>query len=134
MLKRFIASCSILAIPVSAQEAIEVGKHANSSLDAVSMIISLLIVLALIVVSAFILKKFNLQQSSNSQMKVVSSLSLGAKERLVVVQVGKEQLLLGVGQQQVTLIKTLEEPIEVKEFMAPEFSQQLSKWMKGQQK
>ena len=67
-------------------------------------------------------------------MKVVSSLPLGAKERLVVVQVGKEQLLLGVSQQQVALIKTLDEPLEIKEFMAPEFSQQLSKWMKGQQK
>ncbi|WP_241242263.1 flagellar biosynthetic protein FliO [Thalassotalea sp. G2M2-11] len=95
------------------EEAVEVGKHANVNLDAASMIMSLLMVLILIIVSAWLLKKFNLTNNSVAGMKVIANLPLGTKEKLVVVQVGEQQMLLGVSQQQVTLIKTLEQPLEV---------------------
>ncbi|MGL4900085.1 MAG: FliO/MopB family protein, partial [Shewanella sp.] len=39
--------------------------------------------------------------------------SLGQKERLVLVQVGGQQYLLGVSAQQVNLIDKLAEPIEI---------------------
>ncbi|WP_286233271.1 flagellar biosynthetic protein FliO [Thalassotalea sediminis] len=93
------------------EQAVEVGKHANVNMDAASMILALLLVLALIVVSAFVLKKFNMINKVSSGMKVVASLPLGTKEKLIVVQVGDEQLLLGVSHQQVNLIKTLETPL-----------------------
>lgn len=90
----------------------EVGKHVMANTDAGSMILSLLMVLALIGISAFVLKRFNVTQQHNGQLKVVASLSLGVKERLVVAQVGEQQLVLGVTAQQITLIKSLEEPID----------------------
>ncbi len=93
----------------------EVGKHVMASTDAGSMILSLLMVLALIGVCAFVLKRFNLAQQNTGQLKVVASLSLGVKERLVVAQVGDEQLVLGVTSQQITLIKNLEEPLNPKQ-------------------
>ncbi|MGB1198206.1 MAG: flagellar biosynthetic protein FliO [Thalassotalea sp.] len=96
---------------VAQEDTVQVGKHANANLDASSMILSLLMVLALIVISAFILKKFNLTAKSVAGMKVITSLSLGPKERLVVVEVQNQQLLLGVSAQQITLLKTLEEPL-----------------------
>lgn len=89
----------------------EVGKHVMANMDAGSMILSLLMVLALIIVSALVLKRFNISQQNVSQLKVVTSLSLGAKERLVVIQAGEQQLLLGVTAQQVTLIERLTEPL-----------------------
>lgn len=89
----------------------EVGKHVMATTDAGSMILSLLMVLALIFISALLLKRFNFTQQNSGQMKVISSLSLGVKERLVVAQVGEQQLVLGVTSQQITLIKSLEEPI-----------------------
>lgn len=89
----------------------EVGKHANVNMDASSMILALLMVLALVVISALLLKRFNFVQANTSQLKVVASLSLGAKERLVVVQVGEQQLALGVTTQQITLLETLAEPL-----------------------
>ncbi|MFQ3209766.1 MAG: flagellar protein FliO/FliZ, partial [Colwellia sp.] len=58
-----------------------------------------------------VLKRFNISQQNVSQLKVVTSLSLGAKERLVVIQAGEQQLLLGVTAQQVTLIERLTEPL-----------------------
>ncbi len=89
----------------------EVGRHVMANMDAGSMILSLLMVLALIVICAFVLKRFNLTQQGVSQLKMVTSLSLGAKERVVVIQAGEQQLLLGVTAQQVTLIERLEKPL-----------------------
>lgn len=114
MLKLLLLSFYFFSVICLAQEeTVEVGKHANVNLDSFSMIISLLMVLALIVVSAWVLKKFNVVNKSVAGMKVITSLPLGHKEKLVVVQVGDEQLLLGVTNQQVNLIKTLEKPLEV---------------------
>jgi len=119
-------SCSLLSLLAFAQEKIvesippvqtlvndapQVGKHVMANMNASSMILSLLMVLALIIVSAFVLKRFNIAQQGNNQLSVVTSLSLGAKERVVVVQVGDKQLLLGVTAQQVTLLEALAEPL-----------------------
>jgi len=91
------------------EQAPEVGKHVMANMDASSMILSLLMVLAVIIISAFVLKRFNFAQQNTHQLKVVASLSLGAKERLVVVQVAEKQLVLGVTAQQITLIEHLDE-------------------------
>lgn len=90
----------------------QVGKHVMANMDAGSMIVSLLLVLALIIVSAFVLKRFNLTQQSANQLRVIANLSLGAKERIVVVQVGDQQLVLGVCSQQISLLKHLETPLD----------------------
>jgi flagellar protein FliO/FliZ len=95
------------------EETVEVGKYAHANVDAVSMIMSLLMVLALILASAWLLRKFNLTNKSVSGMRVIASLPLGHKEKLVVVELGKEQLLLGVSSGQINLIKTLEQPLNV---------------------
>ncbi|WP_286271749.1 flagellar biosynthetic protein FliO [Thalassotalea hakodatensis] len=111
---RCISSLLVLLFPVislAQENNVEVGKHANVNMDAASMILALLLVLALIVVSAFVLKKFTMINKVSSGMKVIASLPLGSKEKLMVIQVGDEQLLLGVCHQQVTLIKTLETPL-----------------------
>jgi len=88
-----------------------VGSHISGGMNAVSMILSLFIVLAVIVVSAYLLKRFNIIQNTTQDLKVVASLPLTAKEKLVVVQVGEKQLLLGVTNQQINLIESLENPL-----------------------
>jgi flagellar protein FliO/FliZ len=106
-----VAKTSVVE-PLLVKQAPEVGKHVMANTDAGSMILSLLMVLALIGLSAFVLKRFNVTQQHNGQLKVVASLSLGVKERLVVAQVGEQQLVLGVTAQQITLIKSLEDPLD----------------------
>ncbi|PCI56615.1 MAG: flagellar biosynthetic protein FliO [Gammaproteobacteria bacterium] len=101
----------LVADPLLVKSPPEVGKHVMANTDVGSMILSLLMVLALIGISAFVLKRFNVTQQNAGQLKVVASLSLGVKERLVVAQVGDQQLVLGVTSQQITLIKSLEKPI-----------------------
>lgn len=91
----------------------QVGKHVMANMNASSMILSLLMVLGVIIISALVLKRFNLTQQNSNQLKVVASLSLGAKERVVVVQIGEQQLVLGVCPQQISLLKNLETPIDI---------------------
>jgi len=98
---------------VTIEKTPEVGKHVLANMNASSMILSLLMVLGLIIISALVLKRFNLTQQSSNQLKVIASLSLGAKERVVVVQIGEQQLVLGVCSQQISLLKDLETPIDI---------------------
>ncbi|XQW85848.1 flagellar biosynthetic protein FliO [Thalassotalea piscium] len=125
----YLTLCWVSASAVAQEETVQVGKHANTNLDASSMILSLLMVLALIVISAMVLKKFQLTGKSVSGMKVITSLSLGPKERLVVVEVQNQQLLLGVSGQQITLLKTLEEPIVVESGAVNNMNSSLLKFM-----
>ncbi|KGJ91375.1 flagellar biosynthetic protein FliO [Colwellia psychrerythraea] len=107
----------------------EVGRRVMENMDAGSMILSLLMVLALIVICAFVLKRFNLTQQGVSQLKLVTSLSLGAKERVVVIQAGEQQLLLGVTAQQVTLIERLEAPLATQTMKATELPKSMMSFL-----
>ena len=106
----------------------EVGKHVAGNMDATTMILSLLLVLVLIVASASVLKKFNVTNtSSTNALKVITSLHLGSKEKLVVVQIGSKQLLLGVTSQQINVLETLEDPIEVNTPVNQKFAESIQK-------
>jgi flagellar protein FliO/FliZ len=96
---------------ITTKDTPQVGKHVMANMNASSMIVSLLMVLVLIVICAFILKRFNLVQQGGSQLKVVANLSLGSKERVIVVQVGDQQFVLGVTSQQINLLEKLSEPL-----------------------
>ncbi|MEL4429174.1 flagellar biosynthetic protein FliO [Shewanella mangrovisoli] len=80
---------------------------------AASMLGGLILVLLLIFALAYLLRRFNLVPTNHSVLKTLAVTSLGQKERLVLVQVGEQQYLLGVSGQQVNLIDKLAEPIEI---------------------
>lgn len=121
---------SCLAHAVDSVEPVEVGKYVGANTDAMSMILSLLMVLAVIVVSAVILKRFQGVQHSFNGLKIVTSLHLGTKEKLVVVQSGDKQLLLGVTTQQITLLETLDEPIVAGQEKSADFVESIAKLLK----
>ena len=71
------------------------------------MIIALVFVLALIPAAVWLLKRLGAGQASGTAgLKVVGSLSLGARERLVLVDDGRELILLGVTAQSINRIGT----------------------------
>ena len=109
----------------------EVGKHAGTNMDPLTLIVALIMVLALILACAFILKRFQPHQSEYKGLKIITSLSLGAKERLMVVQVGDKQQLLGVTAQQITLLDTLDEPLKASVPMATELGQSFVSLLKN---
>ncbi len=109
-----------------------VGSQVSGNMNALSMIISLMMVLGVIVGGAFLLKRFNLVQNSSSGLKIITSLSLSTKEKLVVVQVGEQQLLLGVTSQQINLLETLTEPLVVKSTKSAPAEKSLLAFFKNQ--
>ncbi len=111
-------------------EPVEVGKYVGANMDAMSMILSLLMVLVVIVVSAVILKRFQGVQHNLNGLKIVTSLHLGTKEKLVVVQSGDKQLLLGVTAQQISLLETLDEPIVAGQEKSLDIVESLAKFLK----
>jgi len=79
----------------------------------VQLIVGLMFVLLCIVVLAWLAKRFNrLQSSSDGSLKVLGGISMGARERVVLVQVGTTQLLLGVAPGRINMLHQLEQPLE----------------------
>ena len=93
-----------------------------------SWLLSSLMVIGLILVLGFLLKKSKLATAmGGGQMRVIASLPVGYKEKLLVVKVGEQQLLVGVTPQQVNFLYRLEQPLDENQPQA--FSQQLGKLM-----
>lgn len=80
--------------------------------DFLRMLMSLIIVLAVIFLLAFIVKKLKITPHSQKHLRTVAQLSVGTKERVVVVEVNGEQFMLGVTSNNVNLLHKLEQPIE----------------------
>lgn len=77
-----------------------------------SVLLSLLLIIGLILALAWFLRRFGQVGSSRQgAMRVVASLALGTRERLLLVQVGEQQLLLGVTPQQVRTLHVFDEPV-----------------------
>ena len=113
----------LLSLPALA----EPGAGANPP-SLTSWLLSSLMVIGLILVLGFLLKKSKIATAmGGGQMRVIASLPVGYKEKLLVVKVGEQLLLLGVTPQQVNFLYRLEEPLDESQPQA--FSQQLGKLM-----
>ena len=77
------------------------------------LVVGLLFVLVCIVVLAWLAKRVNRwQSSSDGSLQVLGGISMGARERIVLVQVGTTQLLLGVAPGSINMLHQLEQPLE----------------------
>ncbi|MCW8090367.1 flagellar biosynthetic protein FliO [Alteromonas sp. ASW11-130] len=77
-----------------------------------SIFLSLLLVVAIIFALAYVMRRFNVTHSSNGQLKVVASMMAGAKERIMVIEVGDEQHLVGITSQSISHLSKLENSIQ----------------------
>jgi flagellar protein FliO/FliZ len=79
-------------------------------------VFALILVVSLILALGWLAKRmpgFGRATTGGSALRVVGSLTLGPRDRVVVVDVGGTQLLLGVGQNGMTTLHTLSEPLPV---------------------
>lgn len=76
------------------------------------MLWGVLFLTALIIGAWFLIKRMGgLPAQLNRNMKVVAALSVGARERVVLLDVGGEQLLLGVAPGRVNMLHRFEQPV-----------------------
>lgn len=89
------------------------------------------LVLGTIFLMAWLLRKVSVLPGQHKKLKVVAALSLGQKERAVLIQIGEEQMLLGVSQNQVTLLKSFETPVISTDDLAVEsaFAKKLNQYL-----
>jgi len=90
-------ACSDVLAEESASTALKQSAHAVSHTDILQWLLALLIVIAIFFGLVWLLRKSgNLASTGKGQLVVLAGLSLGMRERLVLVKVGEKQLLLGV--------------------------------------
>ena len=103
----------------------------------VQLLLGLLLVVGLIFALAWVMRRVQqIGPRGNQAIKLVASQALGPRDRLLLVQVGGEQVLLGLTAGRITPLHVLKEPVslEAAEPATPEFAQRLMELLGKDQK
>ncbi|MBW8364521.1 MAG: flagellar biosynthetic protein FliO [Rhizobium sp.] len=108
-MKRFAASvASTLPILAQAADAVAPAPAVSAAGSLLQVFIGLVAVLLLIAATAWVAKRFGVTRGGASNvLQVISSASVGARERVVVVEVGESWLVVGVAPGSVNALMTL---------------------------
>ena len=142
-MKGFFAAVAMLPLSVLAAEPVATAAVAPASGTGIAgqlaqLVLGLLLVLGLIFFLAWLLRR--VQQAGpagkGQVIDIVGSRALGPRDRLVLVQVGNEQILLGLTPGTITALHVLKEPVQVPstEPASPEFAQRLMELLGKDQK
>lgn len=130
MKRLVLASLGWLPLPLMAAEApakpmVESGMAGQLS----QMLLGLVLVIGLIFVLAWLVRRVQQQAGlrGNGVIRMVASQAVGPRERLLLVQVGGEQILLGLTPGEINALHVLKEPVHLPESQvaSPEFAQRL---------
>jgi flagellar protein FliO/FliZ len=127
---------SVLAAEPVAQAAAPVVSSGVTG-QLTQLVLGLLLVVGLIFVLAWVLRRVQRIGPGNAQViELVGSRALGPRDRLVLVQVGEEQILLGITPGRITPLHVLKQPVEVAQTQTatPEFAQRLMELLGKDQK
>ena len=96
------------------QTADKLVRPATTNVDLIQILTALAGVIALIVAAAWLMRRMgNVTGQRNEQLRVVAALSMGARERVVLMQVGEQQLLLGVAPGRIQTLHVLDQPLDM---------------------
>ncbi|SCY55328.1 flagellar protein FliO/FliZ [Pseudomonas sp. NFACC37-1] len=129
---------SVLAAEPVATAAVAPAAGSGVAGQLAQLVLGLLLVLGLIFFLAWLLRR--VQQAGptgkGQVIDIVGSRALGPRDRLVLVQVGNEQILLGLSPGTITALHVLKEPVQVptSEPASPEFAQRLMELLGKDQK
>ncbi|MDD2031149.1 flagellar biosynthetic protein FliO [Pseudomonas sp. FP1154] len=142
-MKGFFAAALMLPFSVLAAEPVATVAAAPAASSGIAgqlaqLVLGLLLVLGLIFFLAWLLRR--VQQAGpagkGQVIDIVGSRALGPRDRLVLVQVGNEQILLGLSPGTITALHVLKEPVQVPatDQATPEFAQRLMELLGKDQK
>ncbi len=125
-------SATIVSAP-SQSKLLEAGQVSGQLLQ---LVLGLLLVIGLIFLLAWVVRRIqqNIPVSGSQQaISLLASQTLGPRDRLLLVQVGKEQILLGLTPGTIVPLHVLQEPNEVSKpegHLGSAFAQRLAKALK----
>lgn len=93
------------------------------------MALSLLLVVAIVIALGWTFKKLTLRLPGSKHIKIISSMPLGPKERLLVIEMQGKQRVLGVTAHSINLLFELENSLP-EEKLASDFHTQLQSFLK----
>jgi len=92
------------------------NKQENSAADssqAINVSLGLIFILLLIFSLAWFMRKMGYSNiSGQGELKILATLNLGQKEKIALIQVGQQQLLIGVTANQINTLHVLDEILE----------------------
>ena len=132
----------------NAKSAIQKNKSQNSKLpinqvqsgsDSLSNLMQvtfgLFVIILLITAVAWFIRRFgNFQIAAKGNLRIIGGLPLGARERVVLIQVGSEQIVLGVAPGRIEKIHVLENLVPIEEssqLVKSHLAMRLSEVIKG---
>ena len=133
----------LLALPLSALAAEPVAQAVTAPAvgsvggQLTQLVLGLLLVIGLIFLLAWLMRRVQRIGPGNGQViELVGSRALGPRDRLVLVQVGEEQILLGITPGRITPLHVLKTPVDAvkTEAATPEFAQRLMELLGKDQK
>ena len=118
----FVISAGVLALCLAAPAVFAAEKFAapkaNEPATAVGagglaqVTLSLLLVLAAVFAAAWVVRRLRaFGKFNNGALQVITEIAVGTKERVVLIQVGSQQLLIGVAPGRVSTLHVLSEPV-----------------------
>ena len=121
-----LALFALTSVPAVAQElAPAVSPSSLFTGDYLLQVVGSFVVVILLLIGVLVLlRRFNgVGSQMSGNMRIISSVGVGQRERVVLLQVGDEQILVGVGPGNVRKIHAFDEPvIEPSESTTPNFS------------
>ncbi len=100
------------AKPVPAQTSQSTAAQTNSASQLAALIGGLALILVLIYGLSWFVKRFSQGGFlNNPTMKIVTAMPLGTRERLMLIDVGGKQLLLGVTATQINTLHVFDDPV-----------------------
>lgn len=106
------AEAALIAAPSGPATAITPGSELESMTGPlIRMVLSLAAVLAMVGVFAWLAKRFRGGQLQGGLIQIVSGLSLGPKERVVLLRVGEEEILVGMSPAGMQQLHVLNRPV-----------------------
>ena len=121
-----LALFALMTVPAVAQEAVPaVSPSSLFTGDYLLQVIGSFVVVILLLIGVLVLlRRFNgVSSQMSGNMRVISSVGVGQRERVVLLQVGVEQILVGVAPGNVRKIHTFDQPVvEASASTTPNFS------------
>ncbi|WDY60578.1 flagellar biosynthetic protein FliO [Pseudomonas sp. PSKL.D1] len=129
---------SEVAIAAASPQAAQAAPPGSLGGQLAQMVFGLLLVVGLIFFLAWLLRRMQGSAPKGGQViEIVGSRAIGPRDRLLLVQVGKEQVLIGHTPGSIETLHVMAEPVEVPASArqaTPEFAQRLMELMGKDQK
>ncbi|MEA5444266.1 flagellar biosynthetic protein FliO [Gammaproteobacteria bacterium AB-CW1] len=102
-----------LLLPVTGLAESSVGDEIGGVQGLANVVFSLIVVLAVVLGVAWFMRRMpGMGGSGSAHMKVIGQMPLSTRERLMLVEVGNEQILLGVSPAGIRTLHVLGKPLE----------------------